>query len=431
MKYNNLTLQELLKLSPFDNKFNKPSEVSLQDFYSDFFVLIDEFIDEVVNIEHAINPDGIQFRPMYIISGYSGNGKTTLIHWAKLVLENKETDVLDRIKSAFKKEIEITSAKQNEWVKQTYSRFKSVRNSGRKYGIEIVNTVKEAHGFLQDKKLITASVDSELKEMFLESKVFDSILRNEKVFLRYFDRNIKNEKGEIEGNVWDRLLNLDHKRAADNLTYRDVSRWINDLNFQEKLLLFILEKIFRIKDKGLASYVLCFDNLDEISLEYLTNGIWREFLDIRDHLIYIFSNANFGFNFEFERKVIFLMIFREANLAVSNAQIFDRIWSSYEERRIILSGSGRKIAKRRLALAEKMDLDSSSKKTLNLLRILSADSYTDLVFLPLFNYDYRKLFHSTLELTETWINEGKECSMLSINNDEYQNMVLVELYLMD
>lgn len=426
-KLEDLNYQAILTYTPYDNKFDESDEIPLIDFYREIFILISEFIDEFQTLKKAIDPDSIQFKPIYIISGYSGNGKTTFINWFKLFIEKKDSALIEDFLGCMSfYAAQADNKHERIRIENLLERCKKLLDFDDNYCFDIVNLVEKPHNFIPSKRLIKEAIKETLEDYIKEGSKAIKYICNpeyEDIFYKYFSVDITLNGNTVS--LWDEINIINDLSVNGKPVHREITKFVNNLPHYETLLLFLLEKTLRSITTNCKSYVICFDNLDEIHFEYLTNDIWVDFLQIRNNLSDIFRKLNLRPKFDFAKKVVILLVFREANLAVLNAQHQDRISRIIEKRRLILTSSGREIVKKRLNIAEKSP-KNTHEMIHNLVKIMSDSdnqkNYTDNVFLPLFNYDYRKMIDSLLELSKIEYIDDKEKSILDILYDDYQEI---------
>lgn len=375
-KYQKISYRQLMHYTPYDNKFNlKEKGFTLEDFYREIFVSIPEFQTTRNQLkETLLDPESDYFRPINILSGYSGNGKTTFIKWLQRDLDSSE------------------------------------------YYFEVINLIQDAHRLLDKENLIIACLRSYLIRQLKVSQSVPFVLSHEEYFYRFFRK-----KENIRETYWEDLHALEIFRKANNdiRVFRQIDFLVEALDFKQILLLFFLEKIFELRGKGYRCCVFCFDNIDQIEHEYLSKDLWDDFLDIYNILIDISERDELGLSFNVKGRLTFLMVIREANLAIINAQMSDRIRRLVKNKKFILTHSGVEILKARKNFAEKYL--SKTGKIHELVKTLTEENYTQNVFLPLFNYDYRRLFDCILFAMEpVYTAEGKQYRSL-VSHEDYKN----------
>jgi len=369
-----------LLFNPWDNRYSLKgkgkTQAEIENFFFDrVFEEIQEFSDEEKNLKLGIDPLSSQFVQFYIISGYSGNGKTTFINWFKRKVQSEN------------------------------------------YFFRIHNLIESADGLRQGQSLISACISSDLVELLKESLSIEFIYKNyesnSNLFLKYFD----NER-------WNAICGFRELLFDSYIADYDIVKFINTLDFRQLLIIYFLEWIFRFKKEDeKKSYSFCFDNLDELKYEYLTQEVWKDFLDISSIMNGICLDEKLKINFDFAGKISFVLVFREANIAVTNSQLDDRIYPIVSKRRFILTKSARLILKRRLNIISNHNIIKENPLLYNIVKILRDERYTDIVYLPLFNYDYRKLLQAILKMTEVVYNEGKPSTLIDTTYEEYFNRI--------
>jgi hypothetical protein len=385
--FNKLSFQDLLNYNPYEKEFNFLNDGIEESDFDEIFVLIPEFEDEEAKLIKALDPYGNERRNIITLSGYSGNGKTTFLNWIK-------------------------------------PRFEE-----RGYYFKINNIIKEGVGHITSEELISKSMAKELIQQLQESDCtsFKAICGNEKIFFNEFDLNLDTQRylsGRI--NVYSQMQQI--IESGNTKEFAAINRLIDSLPLKQVLIIYFLEYLIKNSNENRESCIFCFDNLDEIEFEYLTENFWTNFLDIKSLMISFCQSLKL--KIDFTRHVFFIFVFREATLQIRNAHFSDRLLQFIGKTRIILTGSARAIVKKRISTAEKYfeksKLDSS---VYHLTKILATDVYTDKVLLPLFNFDYRTLnrtIHQILKdeesrkIVDIYISTKKEFEYGEIENiDSY------------
>ncbi len=378
-KFSKLSYKELLLYSPYDFEYNYKSKgLKETDFEENVFVEIQKFLDAEQNLKDAIDPRSNNYHPIYILSGYSGNGKTTFTRW-------------------FKKRIEQEN-----------------------YFFEIINLTSTTRTFGKQQNLIKTHIGNRLERQLRRSVALPFIVYHSASFIDFF-----NERGDNGENIWNSLVALNKKQleAKWPTKEKDINDFVKNLPFVQTLFMYLFECIFFLKNKGYTNHIFCFDNLDELRNEYLTDQLWADFLDVREQLIVICQDDDLDIHFDFDGKIVFLLVCREANLAITPAHTFDRLFPKMNKERFLLTSSGSKIISRRVRIADDYLSERSKKGTLNaLVKIINKENYTNTVYLPLFNFDYRKLFQALTKLSESKQKEGKSVSIVNVDLEEYNNI---------
>lgn len=361
-----VTTQDLLLYSPYDNRYRLKSKLSIEHFKK-IRIIPQMYLDEKENLKIVINPESGFSKSFYILSGYSGNGKTTFVNW-------------------FKEEIE----KDNFWF-------------------DIINLIEEGYGNRCDITLLEECLKCKLKENLANQKTLKHIVLHQNLFIDYFSKPILSK-----------ICNLASETKYDEIDCREC---LDMMDYFAILLLYVWDKILAFatdsKFSGKRSFTFCFDNLDEIKHESLNPAIWDGILDTSSKIRRIIDKT--GLTFDFDHRVIFLFVFREANFACSTAQLQDRIGPITDLKRFIYTKIGREIIEMRASKATKY-LSEDDRVLRRILQILSYEKVTEDILLPLFNYDYRKISHAIISLVQPHSEGGKIYRMLELNENEYEEI---------
>jgi hypothetical protein len=182
--------KDIILFNPWDNRFNLlgrglSKEEIIKLFNQTFFLELNEFKREKQLLENRITPFSDNFKHFSIISGYSGNGKTTFINW---------------FQSYIKKE-------KNGFFK-------------------VINLISEAHGYNQSKGLIISSIHKDLTVMLRNSSAIELIIEHKEEFYTYYSTN------------WNSIVKFHQTIKGSSLDIEDIVTLINSLSFQQILLLY-------------------------------------------------------------------------------------------------------------------------------------------------------------------------------------------------
>lgn len=371
MTRKDISFKEALTYNPYDNN-KKPKSIEGLNF-ADIRIIPQSFVDEKNNLKNIINPSSNFSRQFYIISGYSGNGKTTFLHW-------------------FKEQIEAEG-----------------------YWFDITNIIEHAHGIIDDFTLVQRCIIHKFSNNLLNKETLSFIYNFKTIFRSYFSKDLISDIADLKNNTkYNIYISLD---------------LIEKLSFRQLLLIYILDKIldFISKDeyKNTKSFTFCFDNLDELRFEYITPKMWEAILDLSSNLRYIIQNTNIDFN---EKKIIFILVFREANIACGIAALNDRLSPEIRGKRFIYTTIAKEIIEKRIRLVER-DLDEDDRIFKFLLESIINDRILDVFILPLFNYDYRKLSESISDCIQPEEIDGKKYRIFDIEKNQYLSIPPLYNYL--
>ena len=348
-----IPLEHFLLFSPYDRDFAYRQTLKIDDFRK-IRIIPKEFQEEKEHLEKVISPNSIE--RFFILSGYSGNGKTTFIHWFKEQIEKEDYyfEIVNLIEDGY-------ATRENE------------------------ESTKNEHSIGRKEPLMHACIKKKLSESLTNKKVICTISNNRAYFSTIFKRT--------------QLAEICRIQCNQNFDIEEANYFLDSLNFRQILILFILDRVYHFTNdvvlKNKQSYTFCFDNLDELELEYLTHDMWETVLEVSQQMPEIITTA--GINFEFQLKVKFILVFREANIAVASTQLNDKLVPLTDNRRFILTPFiGKDIIKERIKEYNLEDCSKNDRRIIEVLNVIINEDIIDYIILPLFNYDYRKLITATL-----------------------------------
>jgi hypothetical protein len=372
--FSELNLRELFLYTPYDHLYDSRAILSEEDFINKLRIIPDAYKDLRDNLKQSIRDNTYT-----ILSGYAGNGKTTFLYWFK------------------------------EEIKDSYT-------------VDIINVIKHGVGFALDHTLVEKCLEHELWDR-LDVETFKIIGKNRNIFSVYFDT----KSLDSITNYYQRCNN----ESKDRELFNDV---FIDTKFSHKLILFLFNAILmQLKGKtelnGIKPYLLCFDNLDELKIEYFTDDIWENVLDAMSKLNSIFSEIEETKNFNHTLKISLLFVFREANFAVGAAQANDRLSHITKEIRFFYTNSGLKIAKKRLDVYNEYryhrrniqtEWYSNDERIYDLTAIIIEDKVLmNERLMPLFNYDYRQFSDAVVNISTPKAISGKLYSLFMMTKEQY------------
>jgi len=361
MNKKELSYRDALIYNPYDNN-RRPKSLDYLNF-SDIRIIPQTYLDEKRNLTNIISPASNFSRQFYIISGYSGNGKTTFLYW-------------------FQEQI----IKEGFWF-------------------EITNLIEQAHGIEDDFKLVQKSIIHKFKVTILKKVTLNFIFEHKIIFRAFFSKELIARIADLKNDI-----NYDIYRSLD---------LIEILEFNQLLLLYVLDKVLDFINnpefKNTKSFTFCFDNLDELRFEYITPKMWESILDLSSNLRYIIQNTKISFD---EKKITFILVFREANIACGIAALNDRLSPAIRGKRFIYTSIAKEIIERRMQLVDK-DLDEDDLRFKFLIESIINDRILDFFILPLFNYDYRKLSEAIADCVQPEVIGNKKYRIFDTDKDDY------------
>jgi hypothetical protein len=369
--FSQLSLKELFFYTPYDHLYDHKSILTEDDFINQLRIE-NSYDDLKKNLVQSIRNDAFTF-----LCGYTGNGKTTFIHWFK------------------------------EQIKD--------------YTVDIINVIKNGVGFDLEITLVETCLVDELWDR-LDVEVFKIIRSNRNnIFFRYFDAKLL-----------DRITNYcqryDREDKPKNIElfyyiFEDNSGTKN--SYSQKLMLYLLNAIVPQLEtaenpNSIKPYLLCFDNLDELKIEHLSGDVWENTLDATFKLNSIFFELKKDFNYTL--KTSLLLVFREANWAVGAAQANDRLSHITAQMHFFCVNNGLEIIRKRIKVYADAhnEEDNNDKRILELAEIIFKDEVLiNERLMPLFNYDYRQFVDALVRITAPIFISGKEYRLFNMTEKQY------------
>tara|TARA_R110000796_G_scaffold77584_1_gene173094 strand:- start:36409 stop:38610 length:2202 start_codon:yes stop_codon:yes gene_type:complete len=363
-----VSVKDILLYNPYDVETNLSGKGFSEDDFQHFFYPIPEIQIYSNEIKKRITPGDYE-KSVIILSGYSGSGKTTLINWFS---NNLTDDYYFNITNLNSRPIGTDDIEKNILQSVITEKFKS-----------LLKSPNAQRNLIATNKLI-------LEELISDSMFLDKIID----FYNDIENNVK--------------INISR-----------INKLTQGLKFKELLLIYIIEHLNRLELDKYKSITFCFDNLDDVKFEYLTEDFWNDFLYVRSTLVSFFEKNPDQINFNFKSKFKFILTFREANLIVRSSEFLDRASPICTTIRIILSESARKIIKKRLDILNLYYRSELKKSPISyFIQIMAKSPYTDSFYLPLFNYDYRRLMFSFVEIC----TEHSEVRLNTIAESRYREI---------
>lgn len=342
-----LSFIQFLLFSPYSRTYSYPVSVKNgTELFQRVRVVPKEFEDQASDLKKIISSPDILER-FYILSGYSGNGKTTFLHWFK------------------------------EKIEQENCYF------------EIINLIDKGYGVEAKEPLMRVCLTDKIVNEITDKEVINLICDHADYFSKLFSRDQMNCFRRIRSEAT-------FNKEEANYIFEE-----NQFEFSHILLLFLFQRIIKFVTntelKNKETYTFCFDNLDELELEYLTPDMWRTVLGV----IQVMPDAigELGLDFEFARRIKIVLVFREANIAVSSSQLSDNLMPLIESRRFIfMPYIGKDIVNKRMEIYKQGDCSDYDQYVIKVLETIIKEKVTDYIILPLFNYDYRLFMEATIDI---------------------------------
>jgi hypothetical protein len=316
-------------------------------------VITSAFEETKKELQRTINPESNYDRQFYFLTGYAGNGKSVFVN-------------------LFKQEIE----KEN-------------------YYFEIINLIESPQQMSNKHKLIMSCIIDKIKKEDF-SKMRDTFLYiqdNRSIFNKAFSTQ--------QLNAIDRIAQ-ENQILFEEKIQNEFDNETNTFDFTKVLTLYLFHRAQQFKNdtnlNSKKSYTFCFDNLDELALEYLTDNVWLDFENAVALLYDISDKIQCSF---IRQKIYFVLVFREANFACRSAQTMERINNISGNKRFIYSTEGQKILEKRQQFTEKFGIKATDD-LIGLLNIMRKEDRVNTIILPLLNYDFRIFSHSLFEILDPY-----------------------------
>lgn len=355
------TFTEVLLANPYD-KFTR-FEISPEEFMEHIHHVSDEYAELGKEfIDQFSVKDGNKI--FFFLTGFPGVGKTTFINW-----------LISQIKT-----------NNNQYFKANTSNILT----------EYINLSFET---TSKSNYFEASISSVIKKRFNTYKdAFKFILDNRTKFEKEFSEFIGKKK------IITKLVQLDQGNPDDEDELIDNwNSFIENLSSHSLILLCLLEKTLKINSDTERYCFFCVDNLDALSYDYLISGFWSDYFKSFGDVLYISEKMNWP-SVRYRFKIVFILRQYNYNLIRENINphaisVMDPF--IYNNKYFIQKNIKKILEKRKqYALNKKIDINKSTISLIDV--ILSEDSiYRDKVYLPLFNYDIRKINQKIVEISTT------------------------------
>lgn len=371
--------KDIFLYSPYDSLYNGVNVLNEDLFFSSLFCEHDKLLMLLEDFKKYLSSESERGKPIVILSGYSGCGKTTFINWLKRDL-----------------------IKENNFFK-------------------VISLTNELYSIGSNDQILVSAIRKDLTAKLLSLRALTLITENLSEYIGIFTEVIKTPSikdapelvKQISKSKIVEIQELYHELKFGDKTKTDkiiaINRFIqNDcFEFRDLLFIYMLEHIleFQERENKYKEYIFCFDNLDEMKYEYISKQMWDDISQVWHALTILCKSDEGKINFPFSSKLHLILVFRESNISLSNLdnpQTYDRLYPKIQNRRVILSGEVDNILMKRLLFIEKyLPQYDENSLLVKLFKYLRQDKkFTKRFLLPFFNYDYRKLFIAIDQLTE-------------------------------
>lgn len=372
---NKLKAIDVLRFTPYDKLYRVGNEMEAESFFKENLrVVTASFSDQLKDFREYLNPSSNGFFPYVLFSGYSGCGKTTMLHYFRDVLENEGRNQF-RIVNLTDKSVASGSA------------IDLLINSVKEYLFEILLDGNFLSIQIIRKIFVKISFEKELDRTEYLYKIKSLILLNSQLSREGNDSNESN-------------LEMD---ATENY-FEMVREFLDFLPFETLLMTYLIElyaRYFELIDSTCDPFsedpssclVIVFDNLDEIDLQNVTKGFWNILEDSRRRASFALARYNHNIGaLPLYHNVSIILSVRESNISPKHSQLRDLLGPFCVGVRIILDGEVAEIVQKRLDYIHRKNLWTAEDAPYKaLIEIFNADSaWIRKAIFPLFNFDYRQ-----------------------------------------
>jgi ABC-type oligopeptide transport system ATPase subunit len=352
---NDVTFKDILLHSPYERLLDYGLTESE---FREYLLVRNEEYKKIANEIFASFSQGDKSKTFYFLKGFSGCGKTTFIRWLiKEIIDTKET----------------TFNSGSLKIYREYINLSFTSNSEKRYF----------------EKTIIDIIDRKFEDY---KSTFIFIERNhDKIFPHL--NGIKNKSHLIADITTESKSSSLFKSAFDSL--------LDDLPVKTLLTICLLQKIIHVEEKKHDLCFFCIDNLDSFDYSYLLEDFWQDFFYAYNKLIDI--RKEFDWSFDIKKKLKVLYVLREHNYnlvkANFNKHASDVLRPLTHDAFSIIQPDVKKILENRVnyALNREIDINSDILKLINLI-LDEDDIFREKFYLPLFNYDLRKLNQKIVEI---------------------------------
>jgi len=346
------SIRNIFQYSPYETIANLHNSIS-SDFYNNQILSLSPyFIEKEKRILGNLLDDDIN---TIFFCGYSGNGKTTFLNWF------------------------LT---KNENIFQPYY-------------FNIAKTKRRAKELTKLEPKGTDDHISESIQQFFIKKWIDHLSlyetssfigQNQAPFSFYFK--------DIETVI--KISDLAEKPEL-------ASEEVKNLNFNDLMHFLLIHLIYHHEEFSNGKRtIICFDNLDDLDMVFLSQRFITEFTSIVKNIEQITQDIKTLKSIFFLREYKFIFSLREGTYAELSSHTHDLEDGYYYKTYFRLQVSDKEIMSKRLWLAERVCSEehlSKKKGIIDVIKYLNNnDFYSRKVFLPLFNLDNRKLITYLVQL---------------------------------
>jgi len=397
---------DILRASPFDHERNMGGALDENIFYKHLFYEDKKYkylSDKIISRFWG----DIDRAPFIILHGFSGTGKTTFLRsFAKNNYDNFSCKVLDfhvipGVESDQREALEII---------KTEHELDQIIHSKDEYAKDYIKYIEKIQDTLYSLSEYQDPITRAMRHILININYSETIeaLEYIKMHRAYFDSFFSARFFDKLNSVYDAS---DQNAVAEFLAY---------LLFTDSFMLFIY-RVYRRAREG-RKYLICFDNLDTIGVEYLSEYFFKIFTPIQKKAAILASKSDvLGKVLDFRANFRFLFALREANREAANKHIEDSVGQGHVLDYVgsIDESMFKKIYLKRIHFIQCycrkscLKIDDINVEALKIIieKYLD-DFYFEKVFIPLFNYDIKKFVEFIYSLASEPIPDVLSCEKL-------------------
>jgi GTPase SAR1 family protein len=377
LDYNDITLKEGVEFK--DILLHSPYEILMncglkEDVFWKYLLFSNEGNKDLANRIIRCLSFGEQSRSFMFLKGFSGCGKTTFVRWL--------------IKSELfqTKEIEGNEI-HGEYINLSFNTTHDSTIEKRKY-----QKKEEKEKPAVQEVYLNDIIAGKFKKQFRDYKsTFQLIADNfddlESDFIGL------GEKQELLHEI----INVDYPSSQFNKKFNE---FLKGLPSTTLLIICFLQKISYTKENAKKVCFFCIDNLDSLKYSYLIKEFWDDFLFSYNKTAQIVDK--YFPNIDIKKRLKFLFVIREHHYYLINVNLNPHkyaVITSQLAKFSLTQPDLKGVLTKRVTLAEKKQLNINNRimKIVDLI-MEEDDIYREKFYLPLFNYDLRKLNQKIVDI---------------------------------
>ena len=405
----NISLGEILQACPFDSNKNLGGRLKEEDFFRHLFIKGDYSSSLAERLTEALSSE-LENNRLLIIDGFSGTGKTTFLK--SYIRENRQ---YDHVYIDFYKHMRALEAAQDPNIisKDLNRVIRDLQSSLEKPALETDEEEK-----IRSEVAIAASLQRRIKREAVSNSPIAGIVKG---FLGKLPDDALDELlffVDANRRYFARYLSQAFIKYFEKIGTRNIPEKAHGIlsacDLSDVFILFFVH-CFRTSRRSKATIVY-FDNLDAVSLDYLSDCFCNNFATILTTATEMAQDTDIfpGANLDFSRNYKFVFCLRDANGAAINAHIADSLGHTLKTLSCQLRFEAslyREVMRRRLSFFEEITRSkrrrsrvkresASARAVCRALAEIADDSFFKSAVVPLFNCDYRKMTLALFEIAK-------------------------------